>query len=86
MGFQHKEIEKLTEWARHEPPPDIVSLPYSLLIGLAQPIKEALKRPIVCTLQGEDLFLDGLQEPYRSQSMELIRGKYQTCRCFYFSE
>ena len=73
-GFQHKEIEKLTEWARHEPPPDIVSLPYSLLIGLAQPIKEALKRPIVCTLQGEDLFLDGLHEPYRSQSLELIRG------------
>ena len=73
-GFQHKEIEKLTEWARHEPPPDIVSLPYSLLIGLAQPIKQALKRPIVCTLQGEDLFLDGLQEPYRSQSLELIRS------------
>jgi glycosyltransferase involved in cell wall biosynthesis len=73
-GFQHKEIEKLTEWARHEPPPDIVSLPYSLLIGLAQPIKQALKRPIVCTLQGEDLFIDGLQEPYRSQSLELIRS------------
>jgi glycosyltransferase involved in cell wall biosynthesis len=73
-GFQRKEIEKLTEWARYEAPPDIVSLPYSLLIGLAQPIKEALKRPIVCTLQGEDLFLEGLQEPYRSQSLELIRA------------
>ena len=72
-GFQHKEIEKLTEWARHETPPDIVSLPYSLLIGLAKPIKEALQRPIVCTLQGEDLFLEGLQEPYRSQSLKLIR-------------
>ncbi len=73
-GFQRKEVEKLTEWARHEPPPDIVSLPYSLLIGLAHPIKEALKRPIVCTLQGEDLFLEGLQEPYRSQSLALIRA------------
>lgn len=73
-GYQRKEIEKLTDWARHEPPPDIVSLPYSLLIGLAEPIKEALGRPIVCTLQGEDLFLEGLQEPYRSQSLSLIRG------------
>ena len=72
-GYQRKEIEKLTEWARHEPPPDIISLPYTLLISLAQPIKEALNRPVVCTLQGEDLFLDGLQEPYRSQSMQLIR-------------
>ncbi len=72
-GYQRKEIEKLTEWARHEPPPDIISLPYSLLISLAQPIKAALNRPVVCTLQGEDLFLEGLQEPYRSQSLQLIR-------------
>ena len=72
-GFQRKEIEKLTEWARHESPPEVVSLPYSLLISLAKPIKAALGRPICCTLQGEDLFLDGLQEPYRSQSLELIK-------------
>ncbi|HKO59664.1 MAG TPA: glycosyltransferase family 4 protein [Pyrinomonadaceae bacterium] len=72
-GFQRKEIEKLTDWARHEAPPDVVSLPYSLLISLAKPIKAALGRPICCTLQGEDLFLDGLHEPYRSQSLALIK-------------
>jgi glycosyltransferase involved in cell wall biosynthesis len=72
-GFQHKEIEKLTDWARHEPSPDVVSLPYSLLIGLAKPIKDALNRPVCCTLQGEDLFLEGLQEPYKSQALDLIR-------------
>ncbi|HKY29110.1 MAG TPA: glycosyltransferase family 4 protein, partial [Pyrinomonadaceae bacterium] len=73
-GFQRKEISKLIDWARHESPPDIISLPYTLLIALAKPIKEALDRPICCTLQGEDLFLDGLQEPYRTQSLDLIRG------------
>ena len=73
LGFQHKEIEKLTDWARHEPPPDVISLPYSLLIGLAKPIKDALNRPVCCTLQGEDLFLDGLHEPYKSQALDLIR-------------
>jgi glycosyltransferase involved in cell wall biosynthesis len=72
-GFQHKEIEKLTDWAKHEPPPDVVSLPYSLLIGLAKPIKDALNRPVCCTLQGEDLFLDGLDEPYKSEALDLIR-------------
>jgi glycosyltransferase involved in cell wall biosynthesis len=72
-GFQHKEIEKLTEWARHETPPDVISLPYTLLLGLAKPIKETLNRPVCCTLQGEDLFLDGLQEPYKSEAMDLIR-------------
>lgn len=73
-GFQHKEIFKLLEWLKQEGLPDVVSLPYSLLLGLAKPIKEALGRPICCTLQGEDLFLEGLQEPYRSESKELIRA------------
>ena len=72
-GFQHKEIEKLIEWLKHEPPPDVISLPYSLLLALAQPLKEALQRPICCTLQGEDLFLDGLLEPYRGDALNLIR-------------
>ena len=73
-GFQRKEIEKLLDWLGREPTPDIVSLPYSLLLGLAQPLRSALNRPIFCTLQGEDLFLEGLQEPYRSESLNLIRS------------
>jgi len=72
-GNQRKEFGKLLDWLLSEPLPDVVSLPNSLLIGLAGPIKGALKRPVSCTLQGEDLFLEGLPEPYRSQSLELIR-------------
>jgi len=74
-GYQRKEIEKLVEWLSTEPKPDIINLPYSLLISLAAPLKQALDRPVVCTLQGEDLFLDGLQEPYRTESMDLIRSQ-----------
>jgi glycosyltransferase involved in cell wall biosynthesis len=81
-GFQHKEIAKLVEWLKHEGPPDIVSLPYTLLLGLAQPIKEALGRPICCTLQGEDLFLEGLEEPYRSESKDLIRANLKHVDAF----
>ena len=74
QGFQLKEIRKLTEWLRSEPAPDIVTLPNSLLIGLAWPIRQALNRPICCLLQGEELFLDQLQEPSRTQSLDLIRA------------
>ena len=73
-GFQHKEINKLVDWLRNEETPDVVSLPYSLLLGLAKPLRESLGRPICCTLQGEDLFLEGLQEPYRSEAKALIRA------------
>ena len=74
-GYQKKEFGKLVDWLKHESAPDVVSLPHALLISLAQPIRDVLKRPITCTLQGEDLFLEGLPEPYRTQSKELIRSR-----------
>ena len=73
-GFQRKELNKLVDWLAKETAPDVINLPYTLLIGLAAPLKKALGRPICCTLQGEDLFLEGLPEPYRSTSLKLIRA------------
>lgn len=76
-GYQLKDIRKLTAFLRTAEPPDISTLPNSLLIGLARPIRDALGRPVACTLQGEELFLDQLLEPYRSQALELIRAKVE---------
>src|SRR3954470_15090311 len=72
-GVLRKEFDKLVDWIAEEPLPDVINLPNSLLIGLARPLREAFGRPICCTLQGEDLFLDGLVEPYRQQAIDLIR-------------
>ena len=72
-GFQRKEIDKLIEWLTQQDTPDVINLPYSLLLGMAGPLKRALNVPILCTLQGEDLFLDNLQEPYRTEALDLIR-------------
>jgi glycosyltransferase involved in cell wall biosynthesis len=72
-GNQRKEFEKMLDWLKTEPPFDLISLPNTLLIGLAKPLRDALSRPVVCTMQGEDLFLEGLPEPYRSESLGLIR-------------
>jgi glycosyltransferase involved in cell wall biosynthesis len=73
-GLQRKEIGKLLDWLRAEPRFDVINLPYTLLLGLAEPLKRTLGVPICCTLQGEDLFLDGLGEPWRQQSLDLIRA------------
>jgi glycosyltransferase involved in cell wall biosynthesis len=72
-GFQRKEIDKFVDWVKDQAPPDVVNLPYTLLLSLAEPLKQTLKAPILCTLQGEDLFLDNLQEPYRTEALSLIR-------------
>lgn len=75
-GHQRKEIGKFIDWLKSQPKPphgyEIVDMQNSMLIGLAKPIKEATGLPICCTLQGEDLFLDGMREPYHSQALELI--------------
>jgi glycosyltransferase involved in cell wall biosynthesis len=74
-GLQRKELEKLTDWLKTQPLPDVVILPFALLIGLARPIRAALGAKIVCTLQGEDLFLEQLVEPWKSEAKQLIRDQ-----------
>lgn len=81
-GYQRKEVLKLIRWLKSEPVPDIISLPNSLLIGLARPLRQALNRPVSCTLQGEDLFIEGLQERYRRASLDLIRSQIQYVDAF----
>ena len=81
-GHQLKEIGKLVEFLKDEPPPDVVNIPYTLLIGLANPLRRVLNRPIVITLQGEDLFLEALTEPYRSQALELVRSQVRDVDLF----
>ena len=76
-GYQRKELDNLIEWLKTEARPDVVNLPNCLLIALAAPIKRELNLPIYCTLQGEDLFIDGLGEPYRTQALELIRSNVE---------
>jgi glycosyltransferase involved in cell wall biosynthesis len=73
-GNQRKEVEKLVAWLREESPPDLTALPNSLLISLARPIKEATARPVCVTLQGEDLFLSGLDDADKRDALSLIRA------------
>jgi glycosyltransferase involved in cell wall biosynthesis len=74
-GVLRKEFDKLLEWVRQEPRPDVVTITNSMLIGLARPLADALRAPICCTLQGEALFLEGLTEPYRTRAIERIRAQ-----------
>ena len=69
-----KEFRKIADWLRGEPKFDVICLPFTLLIAMAEPLRRASRgAKIVCTLQGEDLFLEGLPEPYRSDSKRLIQ-------------
>ena len=73
-GHQRKELDKLVHWLRDRPRPDVIDISNSMLVAIAGPLKAALGCPINCTLQGENVFLEGLLEPYRSRAKELIRS------------
>ncbi len=81
-GVLRKEFEKLVAWLASNVSYDVIGLPNSLLIGMARPIRRALNRSVCCTLQGEDLFLEGLPEPYRSRAIGLIREQVRDIDLF----
>jgi len=67
-GNQARELEKLVAWLREDFRPEVVHLNNSMLAGFAQSLKRALPGvPVLCSVQGEDLFLDGLAEPWRGR-------------------
>lgn len=72
-GPQQKEFEKMVHHLRPLGKPDVVTIPNSLVISMMGPLKRALGCPVYVTLQGEDLFLENLHEPYRTDSLKLIR-------------
>lgn len=65
-----KEVDKLVEWLERDGKPDVILLSNALLAGLIGELKSRLDVPVVVTFQGEDSFLDGLPEPWKSKSWE----------------
>ncbi len=72
QGHQKKELAKLVRWLKTDNRPDIVYLTNSMLVGFAREIKNALGVPVVCALQGEDIFLQDLVEPYKNEALTLL--------------
>jgi len=74
-GRQRKEVEKLVQWLARDIRPDVVHLNNALLIGVARQLIRRLGVPVVCSLSGEDSFLEKLPEPHRSQALGVLRER-----------
>ena len=74
-GQQKKELAKLVKWLRDSYRPDLVQLTNSMFVGFAREIKQVLGVPILCALQGEDIFLEDLIEPYKSRALKLLQAR-----------
>ena len=82
QGNQRKELEKLVDWLVHDVRPDVVHLSNSMMLGLARLIRERSGPPIVCSLSGEDIFLEKLTPPYYEQARQLLRERAAEVEAF----
>ncbi|QNN21658.1 glycosyltransferase family 4 protein [Planctomycetales bacterium ZRK34] len=74
-GKQNKELTHLIDWLKTQGPVDVVCLSNAMLLGMARRLGRELNTKVVCTLAGEDAFLDTLIEPYQSQAWSLLRER-----------
>lgn len=73
-GRQAAEWQRLIDWIGTDGKPDLVSLSNGLLNGLAPGIRRDLGVPVICSLQGEDSFLDTLPEPWKTRAWDAFRA------------
>lgn len=72
-GNQRKEVERLVDWLATHARPELVVVSNALIGGFIPALRRRLRVPVLITLQGDDLFLADLPEPYRARSIELVR-------------
>jgi glycosyltransferase involved in cell wall biosynthesis len=71
-GNQARELDELIGWLAQKPHPDVICLSNALLVGLVRKLKQELRSPIVCMLQGEDYFLDSLPPEQRDEAWRTL--------------
>jgi glycosyltransferase involved in cell wall biosynthesis len=72
-GHQRKEVLQIADWLADEVRPDLIVLSNVLISGMVHEIGMRLNVPVLCTLQGDDIFLELLPGTEREQALALIR-------------
>jgi glycosyltransferase involved in cell wall biosynthesis len=74
-GNQRELLEEFVGWVKSTYQPDVIHVTNALLIGVVREFKRSLQIPITCGLHGEDIFLEGLPQPYQDEAIALIRER-----------
>jgi len=73
------EIQELVQFIGDELRPDIVVFSNALLSGVVPQLRRRWNGKLFCLLQGDDIFLQDLREPWKTQSLQIIR---RNCEVF----
>ncbi len=76
-GPQRRDFQRLHRWLEHDAQADVLVLSTLLIAGGIPALKARLNIPVVAILQGDDIFLEGLQEPFQTQALNRLRHLVQ---------
>ena len=74
-GPQREQVEELARFLGEQLHPDIVVFSNALLAGSVRRIKQLFAGPVLCVLQGDDIFLDALPDSHRGRVLEALRDR-----------
>jgi glycosyltransferase involved in cell wall biosynthesis len=68
-------LDRLLDWLKDQPKPDVAHISNALLLGVASEIRSALNVPVVCSLQDEDTWIDAMSPKWRDRCWKIIAEK-----------
>ncbi len=71
-GPQRAEIRELINFLCDDLQPDVILFSNALLSGIVPELKLRFEGKIACLLQGDDIFLDAMPEPWKTQAIQLV--------------
>lgn len=74
-GPQREQVEELVKFIGEELRPDIVVFSNALLAGAVRRIKQLFTGPVLCVLQGDDIFLDSLPNSHREPVLHALQDR-----------
>ncbi len=82
-GPQAREVNELADFLVNTLKPDAIFFSNALLVGAVRAIRQRFAGKIFCVLQGDDIFLQDLEEPFRSRALAAIRERSQAFDGFF---
>ncbi len=74
-GPQREQVEELAKFIGEQLKPDVVVFSNALLAGAVKRIKQLFPGPVLCVLQGDDIFLDSLPDLHREPVLQALRDR-----------
>lgn len=82
QGYQATEVNKICDWLSKTVHPDLINFSNVMIAGCVPHLKRELNVPVVVTLQGDDIFLESLPEPYKSRALAEIHNLVEDIDAF----